>query len=543
MTEEVYKLSPPPFRGGRNKLLPLLNLILSLMTLPLIVFWLHKGLLSPWVIIPLPLCALLPYLLKNKYPLPFRNLSFLSNALFAISLLPAFMGISQRNLYDFWAFNLPAFLAGIGVAFGSSVLFPKTIRHSFIIGALFGLFLPYLFFHIFPLGSGNYFLGSFLGPSRGYISPTLNLDFLRNFEIVAILMTSPLCLTLILFRECPKLPFAIILNAWAIVSYFYGSLPSGLAHFWIFSVLFIFPDLWTAPHRILLTIALFISGTLILVIDKFSGVEGKVFFLLTALSLSYFSTFLRKRKRTLYLTYLKINTPLKKKGLPTTPSVMALACRIDKGMVIKQALSENLSCVILSSLGKGSFACPDGCLLGGDCVPACPNGAITMPFRSVKSSKKNIISSLFKSETLDISKKEKEDKLPENQEDPPNGQLLALPLIDPNKCIGCGKCQDYCPQALLVLLPKNYKAFIPCKGKARMKDMDALCQKGCLGCGLCRKACPYGAIIRPTIGVRAEIDQDLCPLEENHCSFECQKNCQRNIISIVESINPLVKPR
>ena len=49
--------------------------------------------------------------------------------------------------------------------------------------------------------------------------------------------------------------------------------------------------------------------------------------------------------------------------------------------------------------------------------------------------------------------------------------------VDPEKCIGCGKCKEEC--------------FV---SAIKMKKGKALIGKGCAGCGRCAMACPEGAI-------------------------------------------------
>ncbi len=54
------------------------------------------------------------------------------------------------------------------------------------------------------------------------------------------------------------------------------------------------------------------------------------------------------------------------------------------------------------------------------------------------------------------------------------------PEIDKNKCVGCGACVRYCPEAVIEL-DKNKKAGID--------------YYFCKGCGVCATECPAKAII------------------------------------------------
>jgi pyruvate ferredoxin oxidoreductase delta subunit len=55
----------------------------------------------------------------------------------------------------------------------------------------------------------------------------------------------------------------------------------------------------------------------------------------------------------------------------------------------------------------------------------------------------------------------------------------ARPAVDKDKCIGCGTCVKYCPEAAIDF-DKNNKA-----------DIDYCF---CKGCGVCARECPVKAI-------------------------------------------------
>jgi electron transport complex protein RnfB len=147
------------------------------------------------------------------------------------------------------------------------------------------------------------------------------------------------------------------------------------------------------------------------------------------------------------------------------------------------------SCRLLNYLNLGPYECPEACLGQGDCTRSCPYGALTL-----------------------------------NQEND------KFPIFNEKICRGCGKCLSSCPKNLITLLPKNYRIHCACSGKAKMKKMDLLCQKGCLSCSLCRKSCPAGAIGRPLNQAPPPINHHLCLTLGVNCQMPCLKACPKGLI-------------
>jgi len=56
---------------------------------------------------------------------------------------------------------------------------------------------------------------------------------------------------------------------------------------------------------------------------------------------------------------------------------------------------------------------------------------------------------------------------------------MPKPIVDQNKCTGCGTCVSSCPQGVLELQG----------GKAVVANEEA-----CIGCRVCESVCPEGAI-------------------------------------------------
>ena len=132
-------------------------------------------------------------------------------------------------------------------------------------------------------------------------------------------------------------------------------------------------------------------------------------------------------------------------------------------------------------LFDGGFkACPHACIGLATCVRACPFDAITMG---------------------------------------DNG----LPVIDREKCTGCGKCTRECPKKVLGLRSLKETPTVQCNSTAKGKEVRAQCDIGCIGCGICVKNCPEDAITMENN--LALIDQEKC----TNCGI-CVEKCPRDCI-------------
>ncbi len=65
---------------------------------------------------------------------------------------------------------------------------------------------------------------------------------------------------------------------------------------------------------------------------------------------------------------------------------------------------------------------------------------------------------------------------------------IYFPKIDP-KCIACGQCVSYCPEAAMELVPRTKEQKISKTEKISEVDLDF-----CKGCGVCARICPVKAI-------------------------------------------------
>ena len=140
------------------------------------------------------------------------------------------------------------------------------------------------------------------------------------------------------------------------------------------------------------------------------------------------------------------------------------------------------SCVAVKGLYGGDGACTHGCLGYGDCVAACPFGAISVEQGTAR--------------------------------------------VNRNQCVGCGVCAGVCPNGVIRLVPEHRrKPVVLCSSKDKGADTRKVCSAGCIGCMKCTKACAKDAII--VENNLATIDQDKCV----GCQL-CVKECPVGIIRI-----------
>jgi len=90
----------------------------------------------------------------------------------------------------------------------------------------------------------------------------------------------------------------------------------------------------------------------------------------------------------------------------------------------------------------------------------------------------------------------------------PNG----LPVIDYDKCTGCGICVADCPKKVLHLVGAEHFIHVRCSNVEKGKDAKAICKAACIKCRLCEKVCPEKAIKVTNVGqgTLAVIDYEKC---------------------------------
>jgi Na+-translocating ferredoxin:NAD+ oxidoreductase RNF subunit RnfB len=142
-------------------------------------------------------------------------------------------------------------------------------------------------------------------------------------------------------------------------------------------------------------------------------------------------------------------------------------------------------CIAANLVLGGQKECVYGCLGFGTCEKACPFEAIRMSEQ-------------------------------------------GLPVVDAQRCRGCGKCVQICPKGLFSLIPINSKVFIACSSQDIGKNTRAVCAGGCIACGKCEQVCPVGAI---------KVIDNLARIDYNKCTScgDCVKVCPTKCIIMFQA--------
>ncbi|MEM5948623.1 RnfABCDGE type electron transport complex subunit B [Spirochaetia bacterium 38H-sp] len=144
------------------------------------------------------------------------------------------------------------------------------------------------------------------------------------------------------------------------------------------------------------------------------------------------------------------------------------------------------SCKIAHMAFSGEGGCPMGCLHYGDCEVACPFDAISMD-----------------SET-------------------------GLPVVDEEKCTGCGECVKACPRGLFELRPRGKRGrrvWVNCRNTQKGAIARKNCQVACIGCGKCVRTCD-------TVAKAITMENNLAYIDPLKCIAcgKCVRECPTGAI-------------
>jgi RnfABCDGE-type electron transport complex B subunit len=121
------------------------------------------------------------------------------------------------------------------------------------------------------------------------------------------------------------------------------------------------------------------------------------------------------------------------------------------------------TCAAAHISGGAGKLCSYGCLGFADCVRACPFDAIHM-----------------------------NDK--------------GIPVVDEEKCTGCGLCAEACPRNIIVIEPIDRRTYVFCRSQDTPKTSRQVCSVACIACGICVRFSPEGMKMDGNLAV--VVDQD-----------------------------------
>lgn len=142
-------------------------------------------------------------------------------------------------------------------------------------------------------------------------------------------------------------------------------------------------------------------------------------------------------------------------------------------------------CRAADLVGGGGKDCAFGCLGLGTCVKSCPFGALSMG-------------------------------------------LDGLPVVDTERCTGCGICAQVCPRDVIQLVDADQRTFVNCVSPAPGKLVRQVCSAGCIACNICQRTCETNAI---------QVVDNLATIKPDACTAcgKCAAKCPTHVIECLGS--------
>jgi len=145
------------------------------------------------------------------------------------------------------------------------------------------------------------------------------------------------------------------------------------------------------------------------------------------------------------------------------------------------------SCAFAASLFVGENTCPSGCFGYADCVRAC----------------------IFDAIYIDTD--------------------TRLPVVNADRCGGCGACARACPRQIIEVRYKGKKdrrIFVACQNTEKGAIAKKNCAVACIGCGKCAKVCAFEAIaIENNLAYIDFIKCKLCRKCVSECPTQAIQEC------------------
>lgn len=159
-----------------------------------------------------------------------------------------------------------------------------------------------------------------------------------------------------------------------------------------------------------------------------------------------------------------------KKAAAVEPRIAQVKCAGSNAKAVRAFEYQGVEdCTAANLLYGGAKSCKYGCLGLGTCVKNCPFDAMTM-------------------------------------------SADGLPVIDPEKCTGCGKCETVCPKKVIAMIPIGARVRVNCNSKDKGPVARKACSAACIGCSLCVRECPHGGV---------KLENNVAVVDAHVCIEKC----------------------